>query len=290
MDRPLRLPTRTVQPTEEHARLAQREVTTLMEPLVRWLLRSGVSYGAFADTLKGVFVAVARDELVRSGVRPTHSALSVLSGVHRKDVRTLSEAPARPSPLRGVPLASQVFTRWLTDPAYRGADARPRPLPRAGAAPSFESLAREVSTDVHPRTVLEELLRLGLVAVDEDRVLPRADAFVPAHGLDETTALFAANVADHIAAAVHNLTLDAPKFLEQSLFANGLTEASSGELADVARRAWSVAFATMAAEARARVAADADGDGEHRIRFGCYFYDEGPAPRGDLPADDRIKP
>lgn len=289
MDRPIRLPARMVQPTEEHAQLALREVPTLVEPLVRWLLRSGVSYGAFADALKAVFVDVARDELLHSGARPTHSAISVLSGVHRKDVRALSEAPSRPSPLRGVPLASQVFTRWLTDNAYAGADGRPQALPRAGAAPSFEALAREVSTDVHPRTVLDELLRLGLVAVVEDRVQPRADAFVPAHGLAETTALFAANVADHIAAAVHNLTLDAPKFLEQSLFADGLTEGSAREMAELARKAWAAAFSTMAAQARARVAADADRDGGHRIRFGSYFYDEGP-PVPPAPDDDPQTP
>lgn len=287
MDRPLEFPARTVQPTEEHAQLALREVGLLMEPLVRWLLRSGVSYGAFADSLKPVFVAVARDELERSGARPTHSALSVLSGVHRKDVRALAEASVRASPLRGVPLASQVFTRWLTDPAFQGPDGHPMPLPRGGPAPSFESLAREVSTDVHPRTVLDELLRLGLVAIEQDVVSARAAAFVPAHGLGETTALFSANVADHIAAAVHNLTLDAPKFLEQSLYGRGLTQASAERLAEAARRAWSAAFTTMAAEARERFDEDAGKGGRHRIRFGTYFYaEDDPAPAAAPPDED----
>lgn len=286
MDRPLPTPAHTVQPTEEHAQLAMHEVGVLMEPLVRWLLRSGVSYGTFADGLKPVFVAVARAELERSGARATHSALSVLSGVHRKDVRALADAPARPSPLRGVPLASQVFTRWLTDPAFHGADGRPMPLPRSGAAPSFESLARAVSTDVHPRTVLDELLRLGLIAVEQDVVSPRADAFVPARGLADTTALFAANAADHIAAAVHNLTLDAPKFLEQSLYGRGLTQASAEQLGEAARRAWMEAFSTMATEARERFDADAGKGGSHRIRFGTYFYAEDDAAPAASPEED----
>jgi hypothetical protein len=287
MDNPFRPPARTVQPTEEHAQLAMREVSLLMEPLVRWLLRSGVSYGTFADSLKPVFVAVARAELEHSGARPTHSALSVLSGVHRKDVRALADALARPSPLRGVPLASQVFTRWLTDAAFLGPDGHPMPLPRSGAAPSFESLARQVSTDVHPRTVLDELLRLGLVAVEQDVVSARAAAFVPAHGLAETTALFAANVADHIAAAVHNLPLDAPKFVEQSLFGRGLTRASAEHLSEAARRAWAAAFATMAAEARERFDEDAGKGGSHRIRFGTYFYAEvDPASVAAPPEED----
>jgi hypothetical protein len=286
MDRPLTLPATTVQPTAEHAELAAREAALIMEPVVRWLLRSGVSYGTFADSLKPVFVAVARAELERSGARATHSALSVLSGVHRKDVRALADAPSRPSPLRGVPLASQVFTRWLTDPAFHGADGHPMPLPRGGAAPSFESLARAVSTDVHPRTVLDELLRLGLVAVEQDVVSARAAGFVPAHGLADTTALFAANAADHIAAAVHNLTLDAPKFLEQSLYGSGLTQTSAEHLGEAARRAWAAAFATMAAEARARFDADVGKGGSHRIRFGTYFYAEDDAAPAASPEKD----
>lgn len=287
MDRPFEQPPRTVQPTEEHAQLALRELGPLMEPLVRWLLRSGVSYGAFADSLKPVFVAVARGELERSGARPTHSAISVLSGVHRKDVRALADAPRRTSPLRGVPLASQVYTRWLTDPVFHGADGHPVPLPRSGPAPSFETLAREVSTDVHPRTVLDELLRLGLVTLEKDVVTARAAGFVPAHDLADTTALFAANVADHIAAAVHNLTLDAPKFLEQSLFAQGMTQASAEHLSEAARRAWASAFAAMAAEARQRFEHDAGKGGRHRIRFGTYFYaEDDPAPAAGSPPED----
>jgi hypothetical protein len=282
----------SVLPTAEHAQLALGEVAALMAPIVRWLLRSGVPYPIFSDVLKKVFVDVARDEIERGGAAATQSALSVLSGVHRKDVRAMTAGARRaPQPQQGVPLASQVFTRWLSDPAYRGADGGPRALPRTGPAPSFDALARAVSTDVHPRTVLEELLRLGVVAMDDDRVEPRASSFVPAAGLAELFALFAANAADHLAAAVHNLTRDGPKFLEQSVFADGLSEDSAQHLAGVAREAWAAAFATMVAQASARVEQDRSGGGAQRIRFGAYFYTEAESPAPAVPAgaDDRPK-
>src|SRR5678816_40648 len=101
----------------DSAALALREAALLMAPIARWLLRSGVPYTAFVDLLKAVFVDVARAELEGAGHKATFSALSLLSGVHRKDVRKLEtaagDAPRGESP-RGVPLASQVFTRWLT--------------------------------------------------------------------------------------------------------------------------------------------------------------------------------
>ena len=267
-----------VSPTEAHAQLALREAGGLMTPIVRWLLRHGVSYSAFADMLKAVFVQVAREELERGGARVTHSSLSVLSGVHRKDVRVLADAVPTAALPRNIPLASQVFTRWLTDTAYRGPGGKPRALVQRGAEPSFETLARQVSTDVHPRTVLEELLRLGLVQLDGDDVVPRVAAFVPAAGLSEMTALFAANAADHLAAAVHNLSSDGPKFLEQSVFANGLSEASTQLLAEAARQAWAKNMANMVERTTQRIKIDKSSDENFRIRYGVYFYSEPVVP------------
>lgn len=284
-------PAPTAVPSEEHAALALREAAVLLEPVVRWLLRSGVSYNALAGQLKPIFVDAARSELERGGVEPTFSALSVLSGVHRKDVRTLADAQPGDAPAanaRGVPLASQVFTRWLTDRRYRTRDGRPRALPRSGAGVTFEALSRELSLDVHPRTVLDELLRLGLVTQEDDLLIPVSTSFVPSRRLDELTALFSANAADHMAAAVHNLTVDAPRYLEQSVFADGLAAESVAQLHDLARDAWSDAFEMMVKQARKRVAADAavpEAD-QQRMRFGVYFYSEptAPAPRPGQPA------
>jgi hypothetical protein len=283
MKPPTPLSTRSVVPNEEHAQLSLREAHGLMVPIVRWLLRHGVSYSAFADLLKGVFVQVAREELSKGGAQPSHSALSVLSGVHRKDVRALADALPHAGTPRNIPLASQLFTRWLTDPAYRGADGQAVSLPRSGAEPSFESLARQLSTDVHPRTLLDELLRLGLVSIDGDAVVPAATSFVPAAGLAEMTALFSANAADHLAAAVHNLTETGPSFLEQSIFANGLSEASTQMLAQTARLAWKRSFDELAAQATERIKADAATPDNFRMRYGVYFYSE---PVAGVPAAD----
>lgn len=266
-----------VQPSAEHAELALREAAVLMAPLALWLLRHGVAFPAFADALKPVFVAAARAELARNAAEPTQSALSMLSGVHRKDVREIAAAgqqappPARPS------LAAQVFTRWLADRRYRTRDGEPRPLARTGDGRSFESLCRELSQDVHPRTVLDELLRLGLVRLDGETVVATARSFVPSPQLAEMSALFAANVSDHIAAAVSNLTLSAPKLLEQSVYADGLTPASIDLLQATARKAWASAFDAMVSQARERVDQDKGSDGGQRMRFGVYFFSE-PAP------------
>jgi Family of unknown function (DUF6502) len=269
---------------EERAAIALREAAALMQPIARWLLRSGVPYGAFADLLKAVFVDAARLELEQAASKVTHSALSVLSGVHRKDVRTLAEAdPVTTAPQRSISLASQVFARWLTDARYRDRAGTPRSLDRSGTRVSFESLARSLSNDVHPRTVLEELIRLGLVTLEGDKVVPSKQAFVPSRKLDELTALFAANGADHLAAAVHNLSAGASPFLEQSIFASGLSERSVEQLHAAARAIWSGAFDTLMDQGRQCIAADGDVADSFRMRFGVYYYSE-PTPAESGPS------
>jgi len=275
-----------VQPSAEHADLALREAAVLMRPIAQWLLRHGVPYPAFSDLLKSVFLEAARGELERGGMKASQSSLSMLSGVHRKDVRALVQAPVSARNPPRPPLASQVFTRWLTDPRYRDADGRPRALPRTGARRSFESLCRQLSSDVHPRTVLDELLRLGQVELDGERVVALATTFVPSTSLEEMTTLFSSAASDHIAAAVNNLTLNAPKFLEQSVYADRLTSTSIDALHDAARRAWQQAFESLVTQARERVAHDAHGDGDLRMRFGVYFFSE-PVQPPAVPMPDR---
>lgn len=259
-----------------------KNAARLMAPVVRWLLRRGVSYGIFAELLKRVFVEVARTELERTGARATYSSLSVLSGVHRKDVRALETAATDAPPPRGAPLVSQVYTRWLTARRYRGGDGLPKALPRSDTTgkASFEKLTRELSQDVHPRTVLDELQRLGLIRVDGDLVVPAVLSFTPDRKLEEATSLFVANVSDHLATAVSNLTTEAPPRLEQAIFANGLGAPSVAHLHQCAREAWKQAFARLVDEATTRVKADADvpAADSHRIRFGVYFHSEAESP------------
>jgi len=257
------------------------DAAVMLAPMVRWLLGHGVPLGALTRTLKQVYLEEGRSELARRGQRVTDSALSVLTGVHRKDVRQMqTERPGRPA-LAPTP-AAMLFTRWITDLSCRDAEGRPRAsLPRQGPAPSFESLAREVCSDVHPRTLLEELQRLGLVRVEGEEVLRLSDRFV-LPGRDPAAAqAMAVNVADHLAAAVHNLGCDLPgrRLLEQSVFAEGLSPQAAAELGVLARAIWAEALERMVREAEQRLERDRDRDRDAegaapvaRMRFGVYYF------------------
>ncbi len=255
-----------------------RALVQVLGPLVSLLLASGTDYTRLGAELKPLFVEQARLELLRTGKKETDSAISALSGVHRKDVREWRANGLAERIAQEMSVSSQVFARWVQDPQYRDRRKCPKPLPRLGSAPSFETLARSVTTDVHPYTVLTELVRLGLVEVQtvkgREMVVPHREGFVPVPGSREILDLFGANLSDHARAAVGNL-LGQRLHLEQSVFAEGITAESVKELGELARRLWAQARAAMIAEATRCYDADRRREGAtHRMRFGAYFWSE----------------
>ncbi len=257
----------------------------LVEPLAALALREGVQLPALIDALK---VALVR-EAVGAPTAPrlpgasaggiTDSRIAVMTGVHRKDVRRI-RAQGRPAAPRGASLAMQVFARWRSDPRYLTARGAPRQLPRQASAgeapvPSFESLVLAVTRDVHPRTVLDELLRLGIVeSRPGDRVRLTQTAFVPAADDRAMVSLAVANLGDHAAAVGANLARTGPRFLEQAIFSDGLSAESARIFNRRSLLAWEQVFETMMPLARTLFEADraAGGERTHRVRLGMYSW------------------
>jgi Family of unknown function (DUF6502) len=253
-------------------------VLRVMKPLARLLVVNGVHYPAFAAALKRVFLDAAQAELTRRGMPHTDSAVSLLCGVHRRDVRNLTRLapPDDPAQSPSFSLAGEVVARWMSDDAL-APEGVPRALPRSGAHPSFDALVAGISRDVRPRAVLDELLRLGVAREDEDGIHLVNDSFTPRQGFEELSWLFSANLHDHLAAGVANLQGEA-NFLEQSISVDEITEASAEHLQKAAAQAWRAAFKPVMAQTRQRFEGDAAKASavqrRHRMRFGVYFYSE----------------
>jgi len=262
-------------------------VAAVLRPAIRMLLRSGIDYPRLAAELKGLFIEEAVAEIGRTGHATTDSAISLLSGVHRKDVRNWRLSGHPRAAARPVALSARVFARWISEADYLQPDGRPRALPRTGAAPSFEALVRAVTLDVHPFTVLQELIRLGIAGVeiqDGGEIVVANSEYVPPAGSREALDLLAANLADHATAAVSNV-LGGPPTLEQSVFAAGITAASAAQLQALARTLWVRMRNEMIEEASRLYEADQDlPQARTRVRFGSYFWsgpwEPPPAPPG----------
>jgi len=263
------------QPTPPPALIAAIE--KVLTPLVRLLVRHGITYPALSALLKRIFVTAAEADLGAGGGEATDSRISVMTGVHRKDVKRLRAAgtPAEPPPALTA-TGTQAIGRWCGDPCYLDDDGRPLPLPRrAASGPSFDGLVESVSTDVRPRTLLDDWLRLGLVRIDDDdRIHLDTAAFVPRKGFDELAYFFGRNLHDHISGAAANLSGARAPFLERAVLYDGLTAESVAAIEKLAREAADDALLAVNRESQSRSDGDEGRpDATRRMTFGVYFFD-----------------
>ncbi|MFJ4455657.1 DUF6502 family protein [Pseudomonas sp. NPDC089392] len=257
----------------------------VMRPLVRLMLRKGVTYTMFADLLKEVFVDVAHREFRLDDAAPTDSRISLLTGVHRKDVRRLrNESDTSTAALpENITLGAQLVNVWTNCKPFCSASGQALALPRlasVGGDCSFDALVAKISTDIRGRVVLDEWLRLGVVRVDEqDCVHLEAQAFVPQKGFDEKAAYFGHNLHDHACAAVHNLSGEGQPFFERSVHYDALSVASVDKFREVVAK-----DGMQLLLAFSRIAADLENvdvpstEQRQRITVGLYFYTEATDP------------
>ena len=255
-------------------------IERLLRPLVRVLLARGLTYPALAEILKSAYVQVAQRDFALPEKRQTGSRISLLTGIHRKDVKRLGRADAdletTPS---NVSIGAQLVARWLTEARYLDPSDQPLPLPRLasdGGAFSFEALATSVSKDIRPRAVLDEWLRLGVAHIDdEDRVCLNVMGFIPQKGFDEKAYYFGQNLHDHIAAGVHNLLGQEPPFFERSAYCLYLTPASVDELARLAHEVGTQSLQKVYRRALELERRDDDQpEATMRINFGLFFFSD----------------
>ena len=249
----------------------------VLAPLARLAVERGVAYPLIDELLRGAFVDAARAAYPQRAAQRGTSRLSAATGLTRREITRLLQ-PGGPAEARRRSPATELFTRWLTAPQWRGDAGAPGPLPRQGPAPSFESLAQTVTRDVHPRTLLEELLRLGLVEVDEtaDTVRLLRETFVPSGNEARLFEFLGANVGDHLSASVANVLSPARPHLEQALFADELSAVSIDRLRPFIAAQWKVLVRDLAPQVQKLIDADraAGRTPDQRLRVGLYTYAE----------------
>jgi hypothetical protein len=262
----------------------QAALARLLAPLARLVVAQGLPYSVLDEMLRRAVVTQAH--AAHPGL-PEHrrtSRVSVATGLNRREVnRLLAPQPAAKADASPRSPAAMVFAHWRSSAAYRTRAGAPRVLPRTGPAPSFESMAQEVTRDVHPRALLEELLRLNLASHDvlRDTVTLTQIDFVPRGDAQRMLQWLGANVGDHLDGAVANVVGPTPHHADQAIAAEGLRAASVAQVRPLLQAHWQrltddlvPLLERLVEEDAAR--ASADDPNTHRVRFGLYGFDTAP--------------
>jgi Family of unknown function (DUF6502) len=137
----------------------------VLAPLIRVLLRNGVTWSEFSELMKEMFVQVAREDYGVQG-RPTNtSRVALITGLSRREVMRVKDVllGERPREATAPSRISQVLTAWHVDPRFLTADGKPAVLPASGDGPSLATLLKGYAGDTPHGAVLKEIEELGLV-------------------------------------------------------------------------------------------------------------------------------
>ncbi len=224
----------------------QTALLRLLVPLLRGMVRMGLTLPLFLPILKAAYVEAASQILTRGGRKLTLSQLYLLTGVHRRDLRILMAEDALP-PADKVPLVAAVLSEWRNNPTLLDDRGGPRSLPRESEDPdvvSFYSLVATLSRDVHPSAVLSEFEARGLILRLPDPAAPNSQERLylqdvdPVAQQDQLSGLQALShiVGGHMETAIANTFDERERHFERAIVYDRMSKASVVELKRLAEQ------------------------------------------------------
>ena len=256
-------------------------VIRLLRPLVRILLRNGVSYHTFSDLAKWVFIDVASKEFGIRGRKQSTSRVSVITGLSRKEVTRVQQLP-RPDDSASTEKynrAARVITAWRREREFVDAEGEPAPLPMSGSGATFSELVKRYSGDVPVRAILDELIRIGAMERLEDgRLRLLAQAYVPESSKADKLHILGTDVGLLISTVGHNLKPDptGPLFQRKVAYDNLPDEILPAFRKLSAKRAQNLLekLDQWLAQRDRDITPTVKGNGRNRAGLGVYYFEE----------------
>ena len=188
----------------------------LLNPIVRMLIRNGITWREFAELSKEVYVDTARRDYGLQG-RPTNAArVALLTGLSRREVGRIKNAPQQTAaPTGPQDRISTILTNWHLDPDFCDKNGDPRLLTETGPTASIEQLFRRYAGDTPHGALLKELMQLELVAKDGNWYRVTARSYVRSQSDPNLIEQAGVTLHDHATTTTFNTNADrseSPRF------------------------------------------------------------------------------
>lgn len=179
----------------------------MLSPLVRLMIRNGITWGEFAELGKRVFVEAARADYGLQG-RPTNTArVALMTGLSRREVTRIRKILAGDEAVQSAPKSriSQVLSGWHVDPEFLDDRGAPAELPGEGPAPSLQALLYRYAGDIPHGALLKEMKQLGLVVEDDGGFRVTSRDYVRSAADPDMLRQAGQALHDHATTIVHNV-------------------------------------------------------------------------------------
>jgi hypothetical protein len=183
----------------------------LLGPLIRILIRNGVSFGEFAEVAKQAYVEVAAKEFRVGASNSSITRIAVLTGVEAEEAKQIRVAQERAADEKQSSSLNQivaVLSGWHTDSEFTGPYGVPLELRLDSPdGRDFSLLCARYCPGIDPTAFMNELIRVGVAQQTSDgwfkaitrAYLPRSEFM---HSMEHLT-----EAAENIVRTIdHNLT------------------------------------------------------------------------------------
>ena len=274
--------------SDKHLKRLSAAAIRLLRPLVRILLRNGVSYKTFSDLAKWVYVDVASKEFSIKGRKQSTSRVSVVTGLSRKEVvrvRRLTR-PDDSASAEKYNRAARVIAAWRREDDFLDAKGDPASLPMTGPGVTFSELVRKFSGDIPVRAILDELIHIGAAKQLEDgAVCLLTRAYIPKSSEAGKLHILGTDVGHLISTIDHNLKTDPiGPFFQRKVAYNNLPDEILTEFRELsAKKAQKLleSLDQLLARHDRDVTPMVKGTGRNRAGLGIYYFEE-PYSNGEI--------
>ena len=254
-------------------------IRRLLTPLVKIILRNGVSYRAFMEEAKKVFIEVAEQEFSLQGRKQSAARVAIITGISRKEISRIQNSNVKEiKDIRdSFNRAARVISAWVSDPEFQLKPGQPMELPIDGDSPTFGDLVRKSSGDMLVRAMLDELVRVGAVEVTDKHARLVNRSYVPSHSETEKLRILGTDVASLIDTINHNMQDPQEEpFFQRKVYYNNLPKEALSQIRALSKQHGQELIELMDKLIQPHdrdVNPDVEGDGCYTAGVGVYYFE-----------------
>ncbi|WP_243755231.1 DUF6502 family protein [Thiomicrorhabdus sp. 6S3-12] len=184
-----------------------RNISKLLRPLVRILIRQGIPSSHLESLVRKAYVDESFALNEAKGSKTTVSSVAAQTGLSRKEVKRLKELPESDAQQQQQKYnrATRVLSAWVHHDAFIDQDGKPLPLNLSDKEPSFAQLIKKFSGDIPVKAMLDQLTSAGCIRVEDDQVYLLKMSYLPSNDQEELIKILGADTAELLDTIDHNI-------------------------------------------------------------------------------------